>query len=1272
MARIFLSHSSLDAQAAGDMRDWLLGEGFEAPFLDFDKHTGIPPGANWERQLYHEIDRSQAILLLLTPHWYASKWCFAEFTQARALGKPVLPVLVSALADGGELPAQDLQALSLVQDRDGGLERLRARLVEITLGAQGGLAWDSRRAPYPGLPALQEEDAAVFFGRDQEIRQVIEHLTACRSLGKSGLLVILGASGAGKSSLLRAGVLPRLRRSGGEWIVPPAFRPERRPLEALALAVDQALGGERGWQGLGLELREALAAGRQRALMERLCNDLRARAGANEATVLLTIDQAEELFTQCEPEERALFVHLLCGSLAAGLPIQAVMTLRSDALALLQAEGGLTVSFEQLSLGPLPMERFAEVITGPARVAGLAVEPALVQRVLRDVGNADALPLLAFTLRELYDRSAPDHQLSTSAYEALGDPQERLTPLDNAVRLAADRALAALRPNQLQLQALHDAFVPGLVRINDRGDYSHQPQAWSQVSPAAVPLLKALVAARVLTLREERGELMVEVAHEALLRKWPLLVGWLDEDRQFLMDCRTFADTQREWQDAPSEARDGLLLSGIRLSRARGWLEDRPQRLNPALRGYVEASISMADRQQRQARLRRTRLLVGLLLLSGLSLLSGAGALIQLHRTRAARANADANAAMALVTRGNNPSQAAISALAALAQQRGPNHLLTDVLSHALAENSAVAGMTLGKGPLPAVLQLGGGDLIGVVHAGRAFRWRTGQGGVEELDAGQKPIAGLAPLGQDSWLSVGRDGSLRRWVGSMPLGPAVAGGQAGVVSLAAFSSGGLAVSGALDGSLRWWRDGLPIGALQRTGHGAIWALLPLADGTVVVGSNRGLLQRWAPSGPVAAAVDSGQGSVFALAALAGGGWASGGADGSVRVWRDGQPIERIGPRQSGAIRAITTFGDGRLAWSSDAGTLVLWHWEQPDRSRVLTLESTLQSLASSGGSTFVSGGSDGTIGLWRWPRAPYWLRDTEQGSVHALLVTRQGLLLTGGGDGTVRQWAGLEPAAPPINTGHSPVAGLQQLANGQLLVESLDGGLSIWDNRAPAGRVIPIPTARLEVPSLLVGVPSLLALRNGDLLAGGYDGKLRRWRGLQQVGPFLTNGEIPVLSLAELQNGEILSGDAEGRLRLLRWPYWQGEVRMAGQGVLLAILPDDARHWWTLGRDGTMRRWRDGEPQGMPVPVVQPNSDWRMARLPNGDLVSTNGRSSFIRRLVPLQEEVAEACHQLRELPELRAPQTEEQRTAAQLCGRGLQRRSIHNSNSTRVPPASP
>ena len=126
-------------------------------------------------------------------HWQASKWCFAEFTQARALGKPVLPVIAGPLQeDTGALPS-DVQAVNLLTDREANLDRLRRQLATIALTAQGGLPWDGQRPPYPGLAALEEEDAAVYFGREPEIRQVVERLTARRSLGGSALLVVLGA-----------------------------------------------------------------------------------------------------------------------------------------------------------------------------------------------------------------------------------------------------------------------------------------------------------------------------------------------------------------------------------------------------------------------------------------------------------------------------------------------------------------------------------------------------------------------------------------------------------------------------------------------------------------------------------------------------------------------------------------------------------------------------------------------------------------------------------------------------------------------------------------------------------------------------------------------------------------------------------------------------------------------------------------------------------------------------------------------------------------------
>jgi hypothetical protein len=203
MARVFVSHSSADNDQAAQMKAWLERAGFESAFLDKDKTTGIPPGADWERMLYREVERSQAVIIIQTPSWLASKWCFSEFTQARALGKAIFPVIEAPTGD--TLISPDIQALNLLSDREGGLERLRDELVRIALDAQGGFAWDATRAPFPGLLALEEADAAVYFGRDDDIRRLIERLEARRNHGGAKLITLLGSSGSGKSSLLRAG-----------------------------------------------------------------------------------------------------------------------------------------------------------------------------------------------------------------------------------------------------------------------------------------------------------------------------------------------------------------------------------------------------------------------------------------------------------------------------------------------------------------------------------------------------------------------------------------------------------------------------------------------------------------------------------------------------------------------------------------------------------------------------------------------------------------------------------------------------------------------------------------------------------------------------------------------------------------------------------------------------------------------------------------------------------------------------------------------------------
>ncbi len=124
MARVFISHSSRDSVEAEEFFAWLMGEGFDRGFLDIDKHQGIPPGAKWEQRLYDELERAQAVVLILTKNWFESKWCFAEFAQARSRGKAIFPLIVSP--DGDQYVGDGLQKLDSPRtspERWGGLPR---------------------------------------------------------------------------------------------------------------------------------------------------------------------------------------------------------------------------------------------------------------------------------------------------------------------------------------------------------------------------------------------------------------------------------------------------------------------------------------------------------------------------------------------------------------------------------------------------------------------------------------------------------------------------------------------------------------------------------------------------------------------------------------------------------------------------------------------------------------------------------------------------------------------------------------------------------------------------------------------------------------------------------------------------------------------------------------------------------------------------------------------------------------------------------------------
>jgi hypothetical protein len=599
MTAIFISHSSRDEVSAKELKDWLAAEGYERVFLDLDKDTGLPAGENWERRLYEEVARCHLVLLLLTPNWLDSKWCFAEFTQARALGKIIFPVLLSPL--GEKRVAPEIQGIDLKEWNAEGQDYLRRRIREVTDELARGFQWDRSRSPYPGIFSFEREDAAIFFGRDEETRDVIERLEARRVQGGKHFLCILGASGSGKSSLLKAGVLPQLERLRTQWIVLAPFRPEREPLTGLAKSVVDKLGLPSNWR----HWKERLGGPGRAIALKELSDDLRVGQARN-ATLLVSIDQFEETFTLAAPDERASFLGLLQAAVASNkaLPYLVVATARSDALGDILRSRQFSLPFENYALRPMPLDRLPKVIEGPAATAAVTVEKGLCERIAQDTKSAEALPLLAFTLRELYERMGRQrHAMSVADYEKLGDRELGFNPIESAINRKADDIIGLVQPSATQLEALKRAFIPNLVRIRDDGSFVRQPARIADLPNESRSLIAALVEARLLARRAEptadaSNADLVEVSHEALFKAWPLLTGWLNGEREFLAGKAQLEKSLQDWQRAPDKEKHEALLQGLQLKRARQWLVDHPGAFSRAEERFIKSSAARAWRRR--------------------------------------------------------------------------------------------------------------------------------------------------------------------------------------------------------------------------------------------------------------------------------------------------------------------------------------------------------------------------------------------------------------------------------------------------------------------------------------------------------------------------------------------------------------------------------------------------------------------------------------------------------------------------------------------------
>ena len=584
--------------------------------------------------------------------------------------------------------------------------------------------------PYRGLLAFEPEDRDYFFGREEVVAELI------RRLAPGSLMAVVGASGSGKSSVLRAGLIAAVRAG------------------------------------------EVAGIGRARLLTPGSAPALNV---GDDSAQLVVVDQFEELFTLCDDAARQAFIGdllELCGPVAIGV--------RADMYGKLadHAELARAVAANQVLLGAMSDDELERAVTEPARLAGLRLEPGLVELTLRDVaGEPGALPLLSHALRATWERR-DGRTLTVEGYRETGG-------VASAIARTADGMLTSLPVEQRQM--MRSVFLR-LTELGEGVAASRRRVAIDELVPEGgspeiiQALLERLAEARLVTL----GEGTAEVVHEVLIREWPTLRGWLDEDREGIRLHRQLGAAARLWDSGGRDPSD--LYRGARLGAAADWAEHHGGDLNATERGFVEMSLEQADRERRtqeRANRRLRGLLAGAVALLVVAVVAGVIALVQRSHAQAQALTSDAERVGAQALTDPNADRSLLLAVAGVRLQnrfQTRSDLFADLQQNAalirLIRPSPIEITALRVSPDGRLLAIG--DASGTVRFIDLASWKP-RGAAVRLD---NPVAeralSFSPNGRTLMtvtIGVGRselyaiDVALRRprrlqaWNGPAPQGP---------------------------------------------------------------------------------------------------------------------------------------------------------------------------------------------------------------------------------------------------------------------------------------------------------------------------------------------------------------------------------------------------------------------------------------------------------------------------------------------------------------------
>ncbi len=637
MRRWFLSYHSPDQALAQRLKATL--ERKDTGAHVFFAPSSLRAGGFWSRVLAEEIAQADAFILLVGEKG-AGDWQVLEYDEAldKRVKLPDFPVIL-VLLEGQTAPGLPfLRRLHWIITPDPSSEKDVARLLDAAAGTgmRLGELW-RYTAPYRGLAAMEEKDSDYFFGRE---RKTVDVITALAS-APDRFPMLLGNSGVGKSSLAQAGVLAALKRQAwpegagapGAW--PQAFQESRRwcfltlkpgtePLKALVESFldtwqlgstdPERVKQQNGWIELLRDGRAML-----RDLLDATERRYKELDRVKPPAFLLYIDQGEELYVRAEERQRLRFSEVIAQGIADPR-LYTLMSMRTDFLGELQRDEPLYLVHRHINVPPLREAELREVVSRPAELLSARFESAgladnITRRTAEDsVKDVGALPLLSYTLDDMWT------QMVRRGDGVLRLPAESFE-LGGVLVDRADAFLAAHPKSQDELRRI---FTLKLATVREGEEPTRRralrseftDEEWRLVSELADHPNRLLVTAT-----PEGSETYVEVAHEAIFRRWGKLRDWIAAEREFLAWRTGLEAARRTWQATPDSSKSDALLMGAGLTQAQSWIEKRREDLPVLDRDFIDQSAKRESKAR--ARAARMRALIYVLLVGIIASLVG-------------------------------------------------------------------------------------------------------------------------------------------------------------------------------------------------------------------------------------------------------------------------------------------------------------------------------------------------------------------------------------------------------------------------------------------------------------------------------------------------------------------------------------------------------------------------------------------------------------------------------------------------------------------------